>query len=231
MRAQGRSGWAERGGGDGGRGGVVISAVRTVSGGAGGQERSSITFVGIMVMKASVEDDDSGWELSIPEKMEKSNTNWVDITQDFEEACRELKLGELLHDKLFGLFEAMSAIEMMDPKMDAGMIGNQVNRKVLNFEQAIKDGTIKIKDLTLPELIGIMDTCFCCLITWLEGHSLAQTVFTCLYIHNPDFIEDPAMKAFALGILKICDIAREKVNKAAVFEEVRFCNIRIPEAH
>lgn len=32
----------------------------------------------------------------------------------------------------------MSAIEMMDPKMDAGMIGNQVNRKVLNFEQAVK---------------------------------------------------------------------------------------------
>lgn len=60
---------------------------------------------------------------------------------------------------------------------------------------------------------------------------MAQTVFTCLYIHNPDFIEDPAMKAFALGILKICDIAREKVNKAAVFEEVRFCNIRILEAH
>ncbi|XP_051822040.1 N-alpha-acetyltransferase 35, NatC auxiliary subunit isoform X3 [Antechinus flavipes] len=59
-------------------------------------------------------------------------------------------------------------------------------------------------------------------ITWLEGHSLAQTVFTCLYIHNPDFIEDPAMKAFALGILKICDIAREKVNKAAVFEEEDF---------
>lgn len=51
---------------------------------------------------------------------------------------------------------------------------------------------------------------------------MAQTVFTCLYIHNPDFIEDPAMKAFALGILKICDIAREKVNKAAVFEEVCF---------
>lgn len=58
-------------------------------------------------------------------------------------------------------------------------------------------------------------------ITWLEGHSLAQTVFTCLYVHNPDLIEEPALKAFALGILKVCDIAREKVNKAAVFEEVR----------
>ncbi|MEE6459569.1 hypothetical protein FKM82_000658 [Ascaphus truei] len=175
-----------------------------------------------MVMKASMEDDDSGWELSIADKMGKNNASWIDITQEFKDACSELKLGELLHDKLFGLFEAMSAIEMMDPKMDAGMIGNQVNRKVLNFEQAIKDCTIQIKDLTLPDLIGIMDTCFCCLITWLEGHSLAQTVFTCLYVHNPDFIEDPAMKAFALGILKICDIAREKVNKAAVFEEEDF---------
>lgn len=57
-------------------------------------------------------------------------------------------------------------------------------------------------------------------ITWLEGHSLAQTVFTCLYVHNPDLIEEPALKAFALGILKVCDIAREKINKAAVFEEV-----------
>ncbi|XP_074493904.1 N-alpha-acetyltransferase 35, NatC auxiliary subunit isoform X4 [Sebastes fasciatus] len=174
-----------------------------------------------MVMKSAVEDDDAGWGLGIPEKM-KNNANWVDITHEFKGACKELNLGELLHDKLFGLFEAMSAIEMMDPKMDAGMIGNQVNRKVLNFEQAIKEGAIKVKDLSLPELIGIIDTSFCCLITWLEGHSLAQTVFTCLYVHNPDLIEEPALKAFALGILKVCDIAREKVNKAAVFEEEDF---------
>ncbi|XP_056275472.1 N-alpha-acetyltransferase 35, NatC auxiliary subunit isoform X1 [Pseudoliparis swirei] len=174
-----------------------------------------------MVMKSAVDDDDAGWGLGIPEKM-KNNANWVDVTHEFKGACEELNLGELLHDKLFGLFEAMSAIEMMDPKMDAGMIGNQVNRKVLNFEQAIKEGAIKVKDLSLPELIGIIDTSFCCLITWLEGHSLAQTVFTCLYVHNPDLIEEPPLKAFALGILKVCDIAREKVNKAAVFEEEDF---------
>lgn len=41
-----------------------------------------------MVMKAAVDDDASGWELSVPEKMEKSSTSWVDITQDFEDACR-----------------------------------------------------------------------------------------------------------------------------------------------
>ena len=31
----------------------------------------------------------------------------------------------------FGLFEAMSAIEMMDPKMDAGMAGKQAKRQVI----------------------------------------------------------------------------------------------------
>lgn len=39
MRARSRSGWAERGGGDG-RGGVVISEVWTVRGGLGGHGRS-----------------------------------------------------------------------------------------------------------------------------------------------------------------------------------------------
>lgn len=39
-------------------------------------------------MKVAVDEDDSGWELTVPEKMEKSSTGWVDITQDFEDACR-----------------------------------------------------------------------------------------------------------------------------------------------
>lgn len=44
----------------------------------------------------------------------------------------------MLHDgHLFGLFEAMSAIEMMDPKMDAGMLCNRGNPKPLNFQQAV----------------------------------------------------------------------------------------------
>lgn len=32
----------------------------------------------------------------------------------------------------------MSAIEMMDPKMDAGMMCNRGSKKVLNFDQALK---------------------------------------------------------------------------------------------
>lgn len=61
----------------------------------------------------------------------------------------DLQLGELLHDDIFGLFEAMSAIEMMDPKMDAGMMCNR-GKKVLNFDQAVKvSSTICCHTLTL----------------------------------------------------------------------------------
>lgn len=50
----------------------------------------------------------------------------------------ELQLGELVHhQKFFGLFEAMSAIEMMDPKMDAGMCCNKNPAGPLTFESAV----------------------------------------------------------------------------------------------
>lgn len=147
---------------------------------------------------------------------------WVDITDEFTRACSELRLGELLRDSSFSLFEAMSAIEMMDPKMDAGMLCNQTKRKVLNFDQSIQAGTVKIKDLIYPELIGIMDATLACLVTWLEGHSLAQTVFTNLYLHNPYIIEDRYLKAFCICMLKIVDIIRDRVNRAGAFEEEDF---------
>lgn len=135
--------------------------------------------------------------------------NWMEITDDFFESVKDLSLGELLHDQLFGLFEAMSAIEMMDPKMDAGMVCNRGNKKALSFEQALEAGTLKIDNLTNSELIGIIDTTLACIVSWLEGHSLAQTVFTNLYLHKPYQIEDRVLKAFSLATYKYIDIIKE----------------------
>lgn len=61
---------------------------------------------------------------------------WNDITEDFFESVQELELGELLHYELFGLFEAMSAIEMMDKKMDIGMVDGK-EKSPLTLEIAI----------------------------------------------------------------------------------------------
>ncbi|XP_064608764.1 N-alpha-acetyltransferase 35, NatC auxiliary subunit-like [Liolophura sinensis] len=127
-----------------------------------------------------------------------------------------------MHDEVFGLFEAMSAIEMMDPKMDAGMMCNQIKRKVMTLEKSVEAGTVKIKDLSAEEQIGITDATLACMVTWLEGHSLAQTVFTNLYLHNPYIIEDRCTKAISMCFLKIVDLIRDRINRANVFEEEDF---------
>ncbi|XP_072945563.1 N-alpha-acetyltransferase 35, NatC auxiliary subunit-like [Epargyreus clarus] len=151
------------------------------------------------------------------------NYNWVDITSEFFTHIQDLKLGELLHDgHLFGLFEAMSAIEMMDPKMDAGMLCNRGVPKPMNFQKSVACGKLKIDDLEPSEIIGVIDATMACIVTWLEGHSLAQTVFTNLYLHQPHSIRNKTLKSFCICVYKLLDSIRDCINKAQVFEEEDF---------
>ena len=92
------------------------------------------------------------------------------MTPSFLPACSELALGELLHDDMFGLFEAMSAIEMMDPKMDAGMVCNRSARSTacftpphprssntpLSWEEAVSSGKVVLGNpgLSPKDLVG-----------------------------------------------------------------------------
>ena len=125
----------------------------------------------------------------------------------------ELKLGELMHHELFGLYEAMSAIEMMEPKMDAGICYNKKSEVPLTFETAVEGGQLELISIAYNELIGIMDGIYSCLVSWLEGHSLAQTVFTCLYMHKPNLIEDRTLKSFCCAMHKLTQIIQKFIIK------------------
>ena len=35
---------------------------------------------------------------------------------------------------------------------------------------------------------------FCSQATWLNGNNLAQTIFTCLYVHDLSAVKDPIIK-------------------------------------
>lgn len=73
--------------------------------------------------------------------LNESNVH-VDDLQWFP--CLELSLGELMHNEMFGLFEAMSAIEMMDPKMDAGMCCNKNTEPPLTFDTAVSVSAMNV---------------------------------------------------------------------------------------
>lgn len=63
---------------------------------------------------------------------------------------------------------------------------------------------------------------FSCLVSWLDGHSLAQTLFTCLYLHQPNRIEDKYLQSFTIAMLKLINIIRKFVTGARVYEEEDF---------
>nr|XP_040228403.2 N-alpha-acetyltransferase 35, NatC auxiliary subunit [Anopheles coluzzii] len=154
-------------------------------------------------------------------QMEPCADDWNEITAQFFDCVKDLKLGELVHDSTFGLLEAMSAIEMMDPKMDAGMSCNR-EATPLTFDTAVETGQIKLNNLLAKESIGIIDAVYSCTVSWLEGHSMAQTVLTCLYLHKPNRIECKTMRSFSIAIQKIINLIRNFIIRANVYEEEDF---------
>lgn len=68
---------------------------------------------------------------------------------------------------------------------------------------------MKLEGLTNSELIGIFDSLFSCVVSWLEGHSPVQTIFTCLYLHNTGAIKDKTLMGFCNGILKLTGVIKK----------------------
>lgn len=79
----------------------------------------------------------------------------------------------------------------------------------INYVDIFQTSKIKLSGFENSELIGIMDGIFACIVSWLEGHSLAQTLFTCLYLHKPHSIEDKMLRSFCCVIHKMVQIIRK----------------------
>ena len=141
---------------------------------------------------------------------------WLDITATLDRTAAALSVGQMVHGQSFSLLSAMSALEIMDPKMDAGMITDAVT-----VEKAI-DTALMPKELSTGQICHIMDQIMVTEMHWLAGHSLAQSVFTCLYLHNTRHIEDYRFAAMAQAVLKCCAIVRSMVVQADFYEEEDF---------
>lgn len=115
---------------------------------------------------------------------------------------------------------------MMDPKMDAGMLCNRANSVPVSWEDAVEREDVNVLGLAgglePRDIIIMLDQTLSCLVTWLEGHSLAQTVMTNLYLHHPDRLQCVVLKAVSVAFLKISDVIKDIISKAGVFEEEDF---------
>ncbi|KAK9867013.1 hypothetical protein WJX84_003646 [Apatococcus fuscideae] len=126
--------------------------------------------------------------------------------------------GELLHAPSFSLFEAMSAIEIGDPRMDASLAA-------LTSPTAgdlIDSGKVPAQ-LVDTTLLSILDKQMILEMTWQQGHSLAQTVFTCIYMLRPDRASSmPLLAACCRSSFATCEQVKEFVMSAGICQDEDF---------
>lgn len=119
----------------------------------------------------------------------------------------------------FSLFDAMSAIELTDTKMDAIVQWDRFPGYPRSFKEAVARDQLKLQGHSPSELIGIFDECMAGMATWLNGHTLAQTVFTCMYLLDTSQCETLFLRAFTLAIVKTVEYLREMIAKGGVYVE------------
>eukprot|EP00928_Gymnodinium_smaydae_P055242 TRINITY_DN38837_c1_g1_i1.p1 TRINITY_DN38837_c1_g1~~TRINITY_DN38837_c1_g1_i1.p1 ORF type:complete len:800 (+),score=207.56 TRINITY_DN38837_c1_g1_i1:75-2402(+) len=145
--------------------------------------------------------------------------DWVDITDICNAAASGMPVGEMIESQHFRLFDAMSAIEIMDPKMDTGFDSN----KDMTLAKAIEIGIV-VEKMPHEELVGIWDQLLMYYMLWLEGHTIAQTCFCCLYLQDLQRCVKPVafFGAFVDALLLACRTARSAVWRAGVFDDEDF---------
>ncbi|KAI9158436.1 LOW QUALITY PROTEIN: N-alpha-acetyltransferase 35, NatC auxiliary subunit [Paramyrothecium foliicola] len=159
----------------------------------------------------------------------------VDVFDKFSAAVKTLAPGELVKDGFFTLFEAVAALEIMDPKMDSGCVlpGTQ-------YEE--------LYDVSRPllpeEVLGIIDQLLCHEISWQMGYPLSQTLLTSVYveallmpaastIEEAQFVrirghESQAhpmlsvLRAYCLGMLKASGHINDRIRSEHYYEEEDF---------
>ncbi|KAJ9504378.1 N-alpha-acetyltransferase, non-catalitic subunit [Exophiala xenobiotica] len=149
-----------------------------------------------------------------------------------------LQPGKLVKDEQFTLFEAVSALEIGDPKMDSGSVAFDPDTDIeFDFSATISP----------EETIWLMDELLCREVAWHKGYPLSQTLFTSVHIERllwpepkrlsdarffrkepltsrpPSLLED-VFRPYCLALVKACDLVLGMVMSQHYYEEEDFAS-------
>eukprot|EP00300_Choanocystis_sp_HF-7_P021689 c20816_g1_i1.p1 GENE.c20816_g1_i1~~c20816_g1_i1.p1 ORF type:complete len:709 (+),score=162.23 c20816_g1_i1:45-2171(+) len=141
---------------------------------------------------------------------------WVDVTEDLENASNEMTLGDMIHTTNFNLHDAMSAVQICDPKMDTGFgVGG-----ILTLEDAVLAGLVP-ESISHAQTVEILCALLIAEVKWYRGLALVQTIYNCLYMHDLHMTRTPlSLKGYGLVLCCAVEQVNNLVNRASVsFEE------------
>ena len=113
----------------------------------------------------------------------------------------------------------MTAVELMDPGMDANYQWPKLNRQPICVNTLVQSGKLKMTGHSMPELVGIFDEILCHVTSWLNGNTLTQTVYTCFYLLDPTKVEGLYLRAFSLCFSKMTQHIRRVIASSKVYAE------------
>ena len=180
-----------------------------------------------------------------PEELQAAG--WRDVSALLDDGAAALRLGELVQSPTFSMYEAMSAVQMMEPRMDVGMdpagcrsledslasgaapalptpaqalevVEGLLARIPLLSRAArgLRQRSLHTDDSRLPQL---------CEASWHAGHTLADTLLTCLYLQAPEALSaaaSPPLRAALAAARASLGLAVRLATRADVFEEEDF---------
>ncbi|KAF5206636.1 N-alpha-acetyltransferase 35, NatC auxiliary subunit, partial [Thalictrum thalictroides] len=115
----------------------------------------------------------------------------------------------------------MSALEIMDPKMDSGVENCQYH----SIDEAIENGAAPVpldfdRTVDVQRIIDVMDHLLACEATWHKGNSLGQTVFSCIYLLRLERTSSHALlHSYCRIIRATCNAVISVVSDARTHEE------------
>ena len=148
----------------------------------------------------------------------KVGSEWCDVTDRFRESCQVLALGELVHDPYFCLGEAMAAVEFMEPRMDLNMRGACSSPPLLTAHEAL-ECRVELENFSEEEVLGVADELLSLVTTWLSGHTLAQTVYTCIYLHDVSRVRHVGVRSLLWVVGSVVELMRTALLQAKVYVE------------
>lgn len=139
-------------------------------------------------------------------------SKWVNVADALQRGAAQLRLGEMLHTPTFQLAQAISAVEIGDPRMDFPL------NESTHVPSLLADGKMPL-GLDLPVQLAVVDSLIALLAQWWTGVTLLQTVYTSLYmLAQQDLVKDPYLKAATSIVTAIVGISKFIIYQSMVVE-------------
>ncbi|KAJ1557783.1 N-alpha-acetyltransferase 35 NatC auxiliary subunit, partial [Cladochytrium tenue] len=106
----------------------------------------------------------------------------------------------------------------MDPKMDTGV---DVERSPKHDRDMIADLVPRLT-FSCEQILGISDAILCLEVAWMNGGTMANTIFTSFLMLFPAFIKNHVARALVYAALKSVSLVRDEVLNARAFEDDEF---------